>query len=142
MQQTVQEGKPADTLLKYDDPIESTVPGNKSSADSKTLYKKIELPPLEAKPTNDDILNAILPPREWIEGNSHYIQYVSHKQSEREEVSALNKELDKRLTERQARDNPICPIREELFAQVFDEVIRQATLYLSLIHISEPTRPY
>ena len=44
-------------------------------------------------------------------------------------MSALNKELDKRLTERQARDNPICPIREELFAQVFDEVIRQVTIY-------------
>lgn len=96
----------------------------------------MELPPLEAKPTNDDILNAILPPREWLEGSklsltidSHYIQYVSHKQSEREEVSALSEELNKRLTERQARDNPICPIREKLFAQVFDEVIRQVTIY-------------
>lgn len=41
---------------------------------------------------------------------------------------ALTKELDKRLTERQARDNPICPVREELFSQLFDEIIRQVTI--------------
>lgn len=30
--------------------------------------------------------------------------------------------------ERQARDNGICPVREELFSQCFDEIIRQVTL--------------
>lgn len=30
--------------------------------------------------------------------------------------------------ERQARDAGICPVREELFAQCFDEIIRQVTL--------------
>ena len=58
----------------------------------------------------------------------HYTQYVSHKPSERDEVVTLTKELDKRLTERQARDNGICPIREELFSQIFDEIIRQVTI--------------
>lgn len=56
------------------------------------------------------------------------MQYVSHKPSERGEVETLNKELDKRLTERQARDNGICPVREELFSQVFDEIIRQVAI--------------
>jgi len=32
MHQTVQEGKPTDTLLKYDDPIESTVPTEKGGS--------------------------------------------------------------------------------------------------------------
>lgn len=41
----------------------------------------------------------------------------------------MNKELEKRLTERQARENPICPIREELFMQTFDELIRQVTIH-------------
>jgi hypothetical protein len=31
------------------------------------------LVPLETKPTGEDILNAILPPREWIESGKHYI---------------------------------------------------------------------
>eukprot|EP00829_Urostomides_striatus_P016976 TRINITY_DN5733_c0_g1_i4.p1 TRINITY_DN5733_c0_g1~~TRINITY_DN5733_c0_g1_i4.p1 ORF type:complete len:150 (+),score=35.30 TRINITY_DN5733_c0_g1_i4:144-593(+) len=58
----------------------------------------------------------------------HYIQYVSHKQAEREDMVTLTKELDKKLTERQARDSGICPIRDELFSQCFDEIIRQVTI--------------
>jgi dynein light intermediate chain len=36
--------------------------------------------------------------------------------------------LDKRLQARQARETGICPIREELYAQCFDELIRQITI--------------
>lgn len=39
MQQVVQEGKPNVTLLKYDDPIESTVPTEKT--DSKETTKGV-----------------------------------------------------------------------------------------------------
>ena len=41
--------------------------------------------------------------------------------------------LDQKLMERQARESGICPVREELFGQCFDEIIRQSTL-------SEPER--
>ena len=41
--------------------------------------------------------------------------------------------LDQKLMERQARESGICPVREELFSQCFDEIIRQVTL-------SEPER--
>lgn len=43
-------------------------------------------------------------------------------------MTTVSKELDKRLTERQARENAICPVREELFSQAFDEIIRQVTI--------------
>jgi dynein light intermediate chain len=36
--------------------------------------------------------------------------------------------LDKKLQERQARETGICPIREDLSAQAFDELIRQTTI--------------
>lgn len=36
--------------------------------------------------------------------------------------------MDKRLQARQARETGICPIREELYAQCFDELIRQITI--------------
>ena len=36
--------------------------------------------------------------------------------------------LDQKLLERQARESGLCPVREELFNQCFDEIIRQATL--------------
>lgn len=32
------------------------------------------------------------------------------------------------MMERQARESGICPVREELFSQCFDEIIRQVTL--------------
>jgi dynein light intermediate chain len=44
------------------------------------------------------------------------------------EVIQLHEELDKRLIHRQAREIGLCPIREELFDQCFDEIIRQITI--------------
>lgn len=35
--------------------------------------KKATLPPMETKPSSEDILNAILPPREWVENGIHYL---------------------------------------------------------------------
>ena len=95
--------------------------------------KKQQLPPLDTKPSSEDILNAILPPREWVENGKHYIQYVSHTPATRVDVARLREMLDQKLMERQARESGICPVREELFSQCFDEIIRQVTL-------SEPER--
>jgi hypothetical protein len=38
-----------------------------------SLKKKGTLPPMENKPNQENILNAILPPREWVENGKHYI---------------------------------------------------------------------
>lgn len=36
--------------------------------------KRTQLPPMETKPSSEDILNAILPPREWVEsGKCFYL---------------------------------------------------------------------
>ena len=88
---------------------------------------------MENKPSSEDILNAILPPREWVENGKHLIQYVSHNPASRVDVARLREMLDQKLMERQARESGICPVREELFSQCFDEIIRQVTL-------SEPVR--
>ena len=40
----------------------------------------------------------------------------------------LKEKLDQKLMERQARDSGICPVREELYSQCFDEIIRQVTI--------------
>ena len=44
------------------------------------------------------------------------------------DVVILQKELDIRLKQRQCRETGICPIREELYMQTFDELIRQITI--------------
>jgi len=43
-------------------------------------------------------------------------------------MTSLTVDLDKKLTERQARENGICPVREDLYSQCFDELIRQVTI--------------
>jgi len=53
---------------------------------------------------------------------------VSHEQATRVDVSRLRETLDARLLQRQARYKGICPVREDLFQQAFDEIIRQVTL--------------
>ena len=56
------------------------------------------------------------------------MQYVSSTPATRLDVINLQEQLDQRLTTRQARETGICPIREELYAQCFDELIRQVTI--------------
>ena len=56
------------------------------------------------------------------------MQYVSPIPATRLDVIILQEELDKKLQERQARETGICPIREELYSQAFDELIRQVTI--------------
>lgn len=58
---------------------------------------------MESKPSTEDILNAILPPRRWESDNRFYLQYVSHNSASREDVANLQKLLDERLLARQAR---------------------------------------
>jgi dynein light intermediate chain len=67
-------------------------------------------------------------PREWEENGKKYIQYVSPEKATREQAKDLFKALDEKIKERQAREKGICPVREELYAQCFDEIIRQVTI--------------
>lgn len=76
----------------------------------------------------NDYLNSILPPREYQDMGQLWVQYVSPSPATRLDVVNLQDELDKKLQERQARETGICPIREELYSQSFDEIIRQVTI--------------
>merc|ERR1711935_161452 len=76
----------------------------------------------------EDYLNSILPPREYSDAGQLWVQYVSPIPATRLDVIILQEELDKKLQERQARETGICPIREELYSQAFDELIRQVTI--------------
>ncbi|NXH71551.1 IDLC protein, partial [Hydrobates tethys] len=75
-----------------------------------------------------EILNAILPPREWEEENRRWVQEVSSAPSTRLDVVHLQEQLDLRLRQRQARETGICPVRRELYSQCLDELIRETTI--------------
>lgn len=111
---------PHNSLVRYDNAIQISTakdPRGRKKGDDKS-----NLTPTE------DILNSILPPREWTEGGSLWVQYVSSTPATRQDVITLQELLDQRLQQRQARETGICPIREELYAQCFDELIRQITI--------------
>merc|ERR1711934_1026724 len=119
---------PLNSLVKYDNPVLVN-----SAKDKKSKGKggKAALPPVndsKAPTQTEDILNSILPPREWTEDGQLWIQYVSSTPATRLDVINLQEQLDLKLQQRQARETGICPIREELYAQCFDELIRQITI--------------
>ena len=115
------------SLVKYGTAIlvSTSITGKKAKG-----KKQQPLAPLEKSGTsrNEDYLNSILPPREYTEQGQLWVRYVSPTPATKVDVINLQDELDKFLQSRQARETGICPIREELFAQCFDELIRQITI--------------
>ncbi|KAJ3306455.1 Axonemal dynein light intermediate polypeptide 1 [Kappamyces sp. JEL0829] len=102
-----------------------------AAADKKGAGKK--LPPVDDKRAKtpsqtEDILNSILPPREWDEAGQLWIQKVSSTPATRLDVINLQEQLDHILQKRQARETGIDPVRRELYSQCFDELIRQVTI--------------
>ncbi len=116
-----------DSLVEYDTAILVSTSATGKKGQKK---KQNQLAPLEKAGTtrNEDYLNSILPPREYTENGQLWVRYVSPTPATRVNVINLQDKLDKRLQARQARETGICPIREELYAQCFDEIIRQITI--------------
>ncbi|XP_074832461.1 axonemal dynein light intermediate polypeptide 1 [Carettochelys insculpta] len=136
---------PADSLLRYETPVLVSRNPEKRSPKARPLKVSPQQPVLagpvppppkpKATPTSvdptkqaEEILNAILPPREWVEDNQLWIQQVSTTPSTRMDVVHLQEELDLKLQQRQARETGICPVRRELYSQCFDELIREVTI--------------
>jgi len=56
------------------------------------------------------------------------MQHVAKDPATRHDVIGLQEQLDRRHLERQARETGLCPVREDLYTQGFDELIRQVTM--------------
>eukprot|EP00066_Takifugu_rubripes_P022186 XP_011611452.1 PREDICTED: axonemal dynein light intermediate polypeptide 1-like [Takifugu rubripes] len=100
--------------------------GGKISSASSQLPQKEKSGPI--KESNQQILNTIFPPRQWLEGDKLWMQQVSSAASTKEDVIQLAESLDKKLHQKGAKQRGICPTRRELYSQCFDELIRQETL--------------
>ncbi len=114
--------QPSTSLVKYDTPVQVSTSGK---------GKKKQMVGIERggpKTKTEEYLNSILPPREYTQDSQLWVQYVSATPATRVDVINLQEELDKKLQQRQARETGICPIREELYAQCFDEIIRQVAI--------------
>ena len=116
------------SLVKYNTPILVNLGANK-----KAKGEKKEKGPTVTQ--TEDILNSILPPREWTEDGQLWVQYVSSTPATRLDVVNLQQHLDHQLQARQARETGICPIREELYAQCFGKL---SAPFLAIDFVSYP----
>ena len=113
------------SLLQYEGKVEL---GEEQESSFGSGAKKKQLPPIESNPCIKETLYSMFLPREWEENGKKFIQYVSSEPATREKARDLFKALDEKIKERHAREKGICPVREELYSQCFDDIIRQVTI--------------
>lgn len=120
-------------LVKYAPPVLVSTSGKRNLKDGKGKKDLRNLADLEKTNAHtEDILNSILPPREYtLDKQQLMIQSVLSTPATKADVLKLQEDLETLLQQKQARETGICPIREELYAQCFDELIRQITINCS-----------
>ena len=133
------------SLVKYDTPyLVSTTANNKKTIEelsedqekANTILHSIFYRNKATTSLNEDnedfslkdALNKILPPKKIIMNGQIWVQYVSCTPVTKMEVENLKTGLEKRLKTLKAKETGICPIREELYEECFDELIRQVTI--------------
>lgn len=133
------------SLVKYDTPyLVSTTLNNKKALQeidqdtekTTTLLKSIFYKSKEQASTGEDsddfsvkdALNKILPPKKIIMNDQLWVQYVSCTPVTKMEVINLKEGLDKRIKTLNAKQTGVCLIREQLYDECFDEIIRQVTI--------------
>ena len=130
------------SLVKYDTPylISSTKNNKKtledlkeSEEDANTYLRNIinkddDESLIGFKYSVKDALNRLLPPKKITDKDQEWVQYVTCTPVAKADVVNLQENLDRRLQTEQARETGICPIREKLYSECFDELIRQITL--------------
>ena len=132
------------SLIKYDTPyLVSTTLKNKKAIDEMSTSEEKTIELLKQRMTKSqsdsstneeenfsvkDALNKILPPKKIPVKEQLWVQYVSCTPVTTTEVSVLETGLNKRLKIMNAKPTGICLIREGLYNECFDELIRQVTI--------------
>lgn len=68
-----------------------------------------------------DVLNSIVPPKEWEEDGKYYRQSISNQLATKLEVKKLSEKLDTYLNKFNAKEVGICPVKRELYTQCFSK---------------------
>lgn len=78
----------------------------------------------EAKQHNcTEVLNSILPPREWEIDGKIFSQQISIQPATNRDVKNLVNKFDSYLKEYNAKEVGICPIKQEIYSQCFSKSI-------------------
>ena len=132
------------SLVKYDTPyLVSTTINNKKAQEeialneekTNSLIRNIFNRDTKSSTSNEftdysvkDALHLILPPKKIITNEQLWVQYVSCTPVTKAEVQNLKEGLDKRIKVLEAKETGVCTIREQLYSECFDELIRQVTI--------------
>ncbi len=76
----------------------------------------------ESQDETQEILDSILPPREWEEDGKLWRQSVSSTPATRLDVMNLQEQLDLKLQQRQARETGICQVKEDYTPLFFNNI--------------------
>ncbi|XP_062521012.1 axonemal dynein light intermediate polypeptide 1-like [Corticium candelabrum] len=82
----------------------------------------------DGKCDSQTLLNLILPPREWVKDGQLWRQTISSEQATKRDVAILQKEMENRMKQHKGKDMGICPVRRELYADCFEELLRQVAI--------------
>lgn len=126
---------PIQSLISYGDKIQIGVEEEEDDNQiTKKIKKKIAIPKFEIEPSDPEnqslkaFIDSILPPKEIVENHLIFYQFVSCDSAILNDVLKLNRELDNQMKVRGAKEKGISTIREELYAECLDEIIRQITI--------------
>lgn len=109
-------------LLKWDSPV----PVNEPEKGAKR--KSVATTGAGVDSMNREVINSIFPPIEFTDENVLYTQSVSISAVTKSDVQKLKTQLENLLHARKARMTGVCLIRSEIYAQLFDEIVRQVTV--------------
>ena len=118
------------TLVEYDPPvrlISTSIEEVKEVDDEEEEEKEEEDEEDEASPV-EAVLSSIFPARVWEEDGVEWQQVVKMSTPCRSDVKRTQELLTIKLAQQSARDEGICQVRRELYAQCFEELIRQSLL--------------
>ncbi|MCQ2820715.1 MAG: dynein arm light chain [archaeon] len=97
----------------------------------KNLIPMPEFEVEEIDPENQtlkEFLDSILPPKKVEENGLIFYQFVSNDSAIVNDVIKLSNDLEIQMKVRHAKEKGICRIREELYNECFDEIIRQVAI--------------
>ena len=118
--------KEVKSLISYGEKIQVGADG----IDNK-LIPMPKFEPAEPDPEKESLknfLDSILPPKKVHEGGLIFYHFVSCDSAIVNDILKLNKNLQNQMKIRGAKESGVCPIREELYNECFEEIIRQVTI--------------
>jgi len=114
------------SLISYGEKIQIGADG----IDNK-LIPMPKFEPAEPDPEKESLknfLDSILPPKKVHENGLIFYHFVSCDSAIINDILKLHKNLLSQMKIRGAKESGVCPIREELYNECFEEIIRQVTI--------------